>query len=192
MADRGFSWLNEPPRWHGDAGRLAVSTGNETDFWRHTYYGFRPDNGHAWLKPVEGDFTASAEVTGDYRHLYDQAGLMLRLDRRNWIKTGIEFTDGIMHFSVVVTRQVSDWSVIPLPDASPADRVRLRLSRHDDAVRVQYAIGDAAWRMARLAPFPAAKAKVGVMACSPQRSGFEAVFRDIEVGEAISRQLHQD
>jgi regulation of enolase protein 1 (concanavalin A-like superfamily) len=46
--------------------------------------------------------------------------------------------------------------------------------------------------MARLAPFPAAKAKVGVMACSPQRSGFEAVFRDIEVGEAISRQLHQD
>ena len=50
---------------------------------------------------------------------------MLRLDARNWIKCGIEYTDGMMHFSVVVTRGVSDWSVIPLPDmalSAPAFR----------------------------------------------------------------------
>lgn len=187
-----FSWLNEPPGWHGDASQLAVTTGGDTDFWRHTFYGFIRDDGHAWLQPVEGDFTLSAIVTGDYRHLYDQAGLMLRLDERNWIKTGIEYTDGLMHFSVVVTRDVSDWSVIPLPQASPQDELHVRLTRHDDAVRVQYAIGDQAWQMARLAPFSAAPAKVGVMACSPQRAGFEATFRDIAVGPPISRQLHAD
>ena len=127
-------------------------------------------------RPVEGDFTASADVTGDYRHLYDQAGLMLRVDERDWIKTGIEFTDGMMHFSVVVTREVSDWSVIPLQGAKPTDELHVRLTRHDDAVRVQFAIGDAAWQMARLAAFPAAPARVGVMACSPQRAGFRQAF----------------
>ncbi len=185
-----FAWLNEPPSWSGDERQFQFATGAETDFWRHTFYGFVRDNGHAFLTPVQGDFTASAIVTGDYQHLYDQAGLMLRIDEKNWVKTGIEYTDGLMHFSVVVTREVSDWSVVPLPDANPKDEIGVRLTRHDDAIRIQYSINGSAWQMARLAPFHAADAKVGVMACSPQRADFSARFRDITVGRAISRQLH--
>jgi regulation of enolase protein 1 (concanavalin A-like superfamily) len=117
---------------------------------------------------------------------------MLRLDEKNWVKTGIEYTDGLMHFSVVVTREVSDWSVIPLHKAKPADDIHVRLTRHGDAVRVQYAIAGGAWQMARLAPFPADDALVGVMACSPERAGFTASFHEIEVGPAIARQLHGD
>ncbi|MGO4839299.1 DUF1349 domain-containing protein, partial [Rhizobiaceae sp. 2RAB30] len=162
-----FAWLNPPPSWQGDETALELTTGEATDFWRHTFYGFLRDNGHAFLRPVAGDFTASATVMGDYEHLYDQAGLMLRIDHRTWIKTGIEFTDGLMHFSVVVTREVSDWSVIPLPQATPRDPVHVRLTRHDDAVRIQYSVAGSPWQMARLAPFPAADAQVGVMACSP-------------------------
>ena len=188
----GFSWLNEPPQWRREANGLSLVTGENTDFWRRTFYGFVRDDGHALLTSVSGDFSASATVVGKYQHLYDQAGLMLRVDAANWIKTGIEYTDGLMHFSVVVTRDVSDWSVIPLPDATPSDRLRVRLTRHDDAVRVQYAINDAVWQMARLAPFTAADAQVGVMACSPQRAGFEARFNDIAVGPPIPRQLHDD
>ena len=55
----------------------------------------------------------------------------------------------------------------------------MRLTRHGDAVRVQYAVGGRSWQMARLAPFSDADAEVGVMACSPERSGFQARFRDI-------------
>jgi len=187
-----FAWLNEPPAWSGDASRLELMTGKDTDFWRHTFYGFVRDDGHGWLTPVEGDFTASATVTGDYRHLYDQAGLMLRIDERNWIKTGIEFTDGLMHFSVVVTRDVSDWSVTPLLEAKPTDALHVRLTRHGDAVRVQYALNHEPWQMARLAPFSSAPARAGVMACSPQRAGFQVTFRDISIGPAISRELHAD
>jgi regulation of enolase protein 1 (concanavalin A-like superfamily) len=187
-----FQWLNEPASWEGDEASLALATDEATDFWRHTFYGFVRDNGHAFLKPVSGDFTASAIVTGEYEQLYDQAGLMLRVDERNWIKTGIEFTDGLMHFSVVVTREASDWSVIPLMNARPQDEVGVRLTRHGDAVRVQYSVGGAAWQMARLAPFSADDAEVGVMACSPERGGFRARFRDIAVGPAIDRQLHAE
>jgi uncharacterized protein len=79
-----------------------------------------------------------------------------------------------------------------LPGATPADELTVRLTRHDDAVRIQYAIGVMDWRMARLAPFSAANARAGVMACSPQRDGFCTVFRNISIGQAISRQLHAD
>lgn len=185
-----FEWLNPPGRWSGDAGALEFETGERTDFWRETFYGFVRDDGHAWLAPVSGDFSLSATILGDYRELYDQAGLMLRLDERRWIKTGIEFTDGLMHFSVVVTNGVSDWSVIPLSQASPENPVFVRLTRHGDAVRVQFHLGDGSWQMARLAPFAADDARAGVMACSPQRAGFRARFRDIAIGPAISRDLH--
>jgi regulation of enolase protein 1 (concanavalin A-like superfamily) len=187
-----FRWLNEPPSWSADGDALTLVTGERTDFWQHTFYGFRRDSGHAFLKPVSGDFTASATITGAYETLYDQAGLMLRIDATHWVKTGIEFTDGLMHFSVVVTNPVSDWSVIPLHDAGPADDVHLRLTRHGDAIRVQYAIGSASWQMARLAPFPDADAEVGPTACSPERAGFRASFRAVAIGPAIDRKLHAD
>lgn len=190
MMARTFHWLNPPADWEGDETGLTVTTDNATDFWRHTHYGFVRDNGHAYLSAVKGDFTASAIVVGGYDKLYDQAGLMLRIDQRSWIKTGIEYTDGLMHFSVVVTRGVSDWSVIPLAGARPEMPVRIRLTRHGDAVRIQYALESAPWQMARLAPFSSADAQVGVMACSPERAGFTARFEKIEIGPPISRQLH--
>ena len=188
----GFHWLNEPAAWDGNASRLRLTTDAKTDFWRETFYGFIRDSGHAWLRPVDGDFSASATFTGGYEALYDQAGLFLRVDESNWIKAGIEFTDGLMHFSVVVTRGVSDWSVIPLPEAGPADAISVRLTRHGDAVRVQYSVSGGAWAMARLCPFSPASADVGVMACSPERQGFRAEFRDIAIGPPIARALHAD
>lgn len=185
-----FFWLNEPSQWSGDTRRLALRTEANTDFWRRTFYGFERDSGHAYLAPVKGDFTASAIVLGRYETLYDQAGLMLRVDETNWIKCGIEYTDGLMHFSVVVTRGVSDWSVIPLHGVSPDDPLSVRLTRHADAVRVQFRFGQAGWQMARLCPFLADDAAVGVMACSPERAGFAATFCDIAIGPPIARTLH--
>ncbi|HMF67517.1 MAG TPA: DUF1349 domain-containing protein [Phyllobacterium sp.] len=185
-----FSWLNEPAAFSGDANELNITTKEKTDFWQQTFYGFERDNGHAYLTPVSGDFTANVTVCGDYQQLYDQAGLMLRIDQRNWIKTGIEYTDGLMHFSVVVTNGTSDWSVIPLHGSSTTDEVAVRLTRHDDAVRVQFSVNGAAWQLARLAPFSSADASVGIMACSPERGGFEVVFREFSVGPAIARNLH--
>lgn len=192
MALDGFDWLNEPENWQATESGLRLTTGYETDFWRKTFYGFTRDSGHAYVTPVSGDFSASVTVTGDYEALYDQAGVMLRIDERRWMKTGIEFTDGIMHFSVVVTDETSDWSVIPLLDATPETPVGVRVTRHDDAVRVQFHLGDQVWKMARLFRFTARDARIGMTACSPTRAGFQARFADFTVGPAISRDLHAE
>ena len=183
-------WLNEPAVWEANDTTLTLVTENATDFWRRTFYGFIRDTGHACLQPVAGDFSASVTVSADYQALYDQAGIMFRIDETCWIKAGIEFTDGMMHFSTVVTRDVSDWSVIPLAAATPETEVSIRLTRHDDAVRIQFHLGDEKWQMARLCPFPSADAMVGITACTPERAGLSVRFEGFEVGPAISRNLH--
>jgi regulation of enolase protein 1 (concanavalin A-like superfamily) len=177
----GMEWLNEPPAWREEAGALHIMTGERTDFWRRTHYGFIRDDGHARLIQAEGDFAAEVAFRGAYSELYDQAGLMLRLDAENWIKAGIEFVSGRRMLSVVVTREVSDWSTMPCP--SDADWIRLRLTRIGSAVHVHWAeaIEPASWRMLRLAFFPEGQAGVGPMCCSPQRAGFEASFRGFAI-----------
>lgn len=187
-----FAWHNVPPWWRAAESGLKLVTANRTDFWQTTFYGFERDNGHAFLKAVRSDFTVSAKLTGAYEQLYDQMGVMLRVDERFWIKAGVEFTDGLMHLSTVVTREASDWSVVPLPSATPKDEVAVRLTRHGGAIRVQFSIADAPWQLARLSPFPDQDARAGIMACSPEREGFTAQFWAVTIGPPIARQLHAD
>lgn len=195
MSDGGFEalrWLNAPLESELSGGALRVKTRKATDFWQRTFYGFRRDTGHFLFKEVSGDFTASVRFIGQYESLYDQAGLMLRIDDAHWVKTGIEYTDGERHLSVVVTNEYSDWSVLPYRAAAP--EVSIRLTRHGEAIRVQYADpASGKWVMARLAYLPPQDpVQIGIMCCSPEREGFEVTFRDFTVGPAIDRALHED
>ncbi|RWM27433.1 DUF1349 domain-containing protein [Mesorhizobium sp.] len=186
----GMTWLNPPPHHTFGDGTLHVRTGKDTDFWRETFYGFRRDNGHFLYRPVATDFSVEVTVKGEYKVLYDQAGLMVRLSETHWIKAGVEYTDGLAYFSVVVTNDQSDWSLVGI-DADP-NGVRIRLTRHAEAIRVQYLDAeDGHWKPVRLAYFPASRSvDVGVMCCSPQREGFEVSFSDFVIGPPVSRELH--
>lgn len=185
----GAAWTNPPPDWSVDAGdALHARSGPRTDFWRRTFYGFERDDGHALLRPRTGDFTAVLMVEGEYRELYDQAGLMIRARPDAWIKFGIELTDGVAHLSAVVTNGVSDWSAAPI---ALDGAVALRATRLGDAVLLQHdADGIGAWRMARLAPFVDEGVGVGPYLCSPQREGFEARFAGFDVTDPLVRELH--
>jgi regulation of enolase protein 1 (concanavalin A-like superfamily) len=106
-------WINEPPAHRRKGKALVVVTGKETDFWNNTFYGFRHQNGHFFAHDIAGDFSLTIKFSASYGTLYDQAGAMLQVDENNWLKCGVEFTDGHRQFSVVVTRDdQSDWSVM--------------------------------------------------------------------------------
>lgn len=181
-----WTWLNPPTRWapHGD--RLDVTTDTDTDFWVTTHYGFVRDTGHALLRPASARFRLRVTFEGDYREQYDQAGLLLRLDENNWIKTGVEYVDGHQQISAVVTREVSDWNVAPLERISPTvTPVTLEMRRENDTVTVHYGTGGAAPEtMLRLAYFPPGPgARAGVMCASPDGKGFTARFSGLEYQE---------
>jgi regulation of enolase protein 1 (concanavalin A-like superfamily) len=186
----GAAWLNPPPAWERTAEALTFETGDRTDFWRDTLYGFQRDSGHALLVPMEGDFTAHVGFDGDYHALYDQAGLMLRQDEAHWIKAGIELSDGVANLSVVVTREASDWSTLALGPAPGPQR--LRLTRTGGAVVIQARNAANRWQLLRVAPFPEGPARIGPMACSPERAGFRARFTEFTLGPAVDHALHDE
>ena len=175
-------WLNAPKQAVASPGKLHVQVESGTDFWRVTHYGFIRDNGHFYYQEQEGDFMAKVKVVGHYRELYDQAGLMIRLDEKNWIKTGIEYVKGVQNVSAVVTREVSDWSVVPRQDSPPA--VWLTLLRKGDYVEIQYSFDNKDFKMLRLAyfpPTPGQKVQIGLMCAAPDGKGFPVDFEGFTV-----------
>ncbi len=183
-------WLNVPPGHREDEGKLVLVSGRETDFWNNTFYGFRHTNGHARLTPVTGDFSLTVDFSAPYATLYDQAGAMLFVDADNWLKCGVEFTDGRRNFSVVVTRDdQSDWSVMPL-DGPPEAPVTLRLTRHAEALRVEIRQAGT-FHLVRLAflRMPAT-VEAGPMCCSPLGERLEATFHAVRFEAPIARELH--
>ncbi|MEO0945511.1 MAG: DUF1349 domain-containing protein [Pseudomonadota bacterium] len=183
-------WHSEPPNWALTETMLSLTTGEKTDFWQDTFYGFHRDDGHFLGLEIAGDFTAVVGFDADYETLYDQAGMMMRLDARNWLKTGIEFSDDVTNFSTVVTRDGrSDWSVVAVPAVSGVQHVRL--TRVAGAIIAHFREPNDTWRLMRLADFPAeASVAVGPMACSPERAGLDVRFSMFEIGGAIDDPLH--
>ncbi len=153
-----------------------MTTGLETDFWRHTSYGFVHHSGHALLAPLADNEAVDLSFRGAFTHPFDQAGILVWADEAHWIKCGVEFADGVLGLGAVVTNDVSDWSTAPV-DQWVGQTVHLRISRRGDAVTIRARIPDSPWRLVRLAPIdPALAWQVGPFAASPSREGLEVSF----------------
>ena len=177
---QAMQWYNEPPQWHQEKDVIHVTAGAETDFWRHTHYGFIRDTGNFYYQEVSGNFTAEVKITGDYRSLYDQAGLMIRESETIWLKCGIEFVESVQNVSVVVTRGYSDWSVTPL--VVPPVSLWLRVMRRAETVEVQYSLDGEDYTMLRLAYLTESpNVQVGLMCAAPQGEGFVVQFEGFKL-----------
>ncbi len=151
-----------------------------TDFWRKTHYGFTVDDGPFCYLEVGGEFEAKVKITGEYKNRFDQMGLMIRKDEKNWIKTGIEFVNNEINLSAVVTIKRSDWSIVELIDNPKS--VWLKVIRIEDAIQIMYSINNQDFILMRLAYFPEnTPVMVGLTAASPDGKGFQALFENFEI-----------
>ncbi|MFG6206100.1 DUF1349 domain-containing protein [Pseudomonas retamae] len=182
-------WLNEPKIWSTDGSELSVTTDENTDFWRGTYYGFCRHSGHFFGAKIIGDFTAQIRVKGDFKELYDQAGLMVLIDDQRWIKTGVEVNDEAVVSSSVLTNGLSDWAVSSA--LTRGNEFWLRITVAHGSVRVQISEDNIVWPLVRLAAFPVAEHYlVGPMCCTPEREGLRLSFSEFSVGPALKKELH--
>ncbi|WP_430257685.1 DUF1349 domain-containing protein [Neorhizobium sp. IRS_2294] len=182
-------WLNQPANSDASDIALSVTTDASTDFWRETHYGFVRDNGHFYAFQADGDFTAQVRVQAHFEHLYDQAGLMVRLDERRWVKTGIEFSDGYGLLGSVLTDEASDWATGRY-DGDPSD-FWIRVTVQSGVLRIQASGDGKTWPLVRLCPFQKADHYfVGPMCCTPERAGLEVRFSEWQLGPALGKDLH--
>ena len=175
-----MKWLNEPLQWEIQHDTVKVTSEPDTDFWRITHYEFIRDSGHFYYQQIIGDFVAKVKVSGNYRDLYDQAGLMVRLNETVWLKCGIELVEGVQQISAVVTRDYSDWSIVPMPDNPAA--IWLRVTRKGSAIEVSYSLDAKEYTMLRMAYLTSVEAvEVGIMCASPEGRGFSTTFEQLEI-----------
>ena len=175
-----MKWFNEPASAKQTGDQLLVTTKPKTDYWRKTFYDYVTDNGHFFYLPVTGDFTLECRVAGKYAALYDQAGLMVRIDSSNWLKCGLELVDGIGHASVVVTRDFSDWSTVR--GIITKEPLWWRIVHKGSSLEVLYALDGKNFVSTRLGYLPLqASLDAGIMCCSPEGTGFDATFDEIRL-----------
>lgn len=175
-----MKWFNEPASAKQSGDQIIVTTKPKTGYWRKTFYDYVTDNGHFFFLPVTGDFTLESRVAGKYAALYDQAGLMVRVDASNWLRCGIELVDGIGHASVVVTRDFSDWSTIR--GITAKEPLWWRIVRKGSSLEVLYSLDAKNFISTRLGYLPLPSAvDAGIMCCSPEGSGFDATFNQLRL-----------
>ena len=175
-----MNWLNEPSSWKVKDGNLKMNVTPESDFWLKTHYGFTVDDGPFYYTTRGGEFEVSVKISGSYKTRFDQMGLMLRIDEEHWIKTGIEYVDGVYNFSTVVTDVYSNWSVIEL-NGKP-ESIWIKAVRRIDAVEIFYSLDGVKYKMSNVAYLSDKKlVMVGMMAASPDGDGFDALFEDFFV-----------
>ncbi len=175
-----MEWYNEPDNWEVKNTDLIMDVTPKSDYWRNTHYGFIVDDGPFYYSQRGGEFEVTVKIIGDYKTRYDQMGLMLRIDEKNWIKTGIEYVDGIYKYSTVVTNEYSSWSVLELTGKPEA--VWIKAIRRNDSVEIFFSLDGNTFQMSNLAYFPANKiAMVGMVAASPDGDGFKAIFKNFKI-----------
>jgi regulation of enolase protein 1 (concanavalin A-like superfamily) len=181
-----MSWLNPPAQESYTDGGVTARSKGRTDFWRKTFYGYITDNGHFLNTRIAGDFMFQARVDGNYAALYDQAGLMVRLDETTWMKCGTELVEGERWASVVFTRDFSDWST--MPDLTQVGPVYWRVVRKKDSIEAQCSRDGEKYLTIRQGYFPAkAEVMVGVMVASPEGTGLDATFDQLLLEKTSKR-----
>jgi uncharacterized protein len=175
-------WLNRPPRAGIRSGELVVEAAKGSDAWRTTSYGFVRDSAHALLTDLPDGMACEVSFRCDFDQLFDQAGVLVRIDERTWIKAGVEHSDGALQASVVATSGMSDWSVSPVPSWAGRE-VTVRASRSGTAVTVRVRPGDEPWRLLRVTPMdPDSAAYAGPYCCAPERDGLVVTFTGWWIG----------
>lgn len=175
-----MQWLNEPETWQTDGGTLTMDVTPHTDYWRISHYGFTVDDAPFIYSTYGGEFEAKVRISGDYVSRFDQACMMIRVDKENYIKAGIEYVDGHFNLSTVVTHHTSDWSVIRLERDVPY--VWIKAVRRLDAVEIFFSFDDREYTMMRNCWLQDnTPVMVGLMAACPDGEGFKARFEGFKV-----------
>jgi regulation of enolase protein 1 (concanavalin A-like superfamily) len=194
-------WINQPQHFTIDREAITITTEPNTDFWQRTYYGFQNDNAPAILLTSDHNFSFTTKVSFNYQARFDQAGVIIYMDRGNWFKASVEYenTDMSRLGSVVTNQGYSDWATT---DISTINSIWYRLSRRGADFLIEHSFNGEDFKQMRIFHLFAlgdteANAKLtpqeiftqsihfGIYACSPLDSSFTATFEYLSLTDSL-------
>jgi regulation of enolase protein 1 (concanavalin A-like superfamily) len=137
-----------------------------------------PDAGRFAGLPPAGDFTLAAQVSVDFRSMYDAGVLVLHAGERTWAKLCFEYSPQLRPTAVtVVTRGTSDDCNSFEVDGNT---LWLRITRSGTAWAFHASADGTWWRLLRYFALPGAdRVLAGFLAQSPAGDGCIATFDHI-------------
>ncbi|HEX3077750.1 MAG TPA: DUF1349 domain-containing protein [Lachnospiraceae bacterium] len=179
-------WIHEPKNYLIEEDRIEIITEPDTDYWQRTYYGFRNDNAPTLLVETDEKFFSFVVKTEfHYKNRFDQCGVIIYQDSDNWIKGSIEYENKEYQRlgSVVTNHGYSDWATTDI--VTDQNVMYYRLSRRDNDLCIENSWDGNYYKQMRIAHLFQGndKIQIGVYACSPQKSSFQAVFSEIAFTE---------
>lgn len=181
-----LSWTREPESYSIEEDRIEIVTRPHTDLWQRTYYHFRNDNAPVLqLETDEKYFSFTVKTEFESKHRFDQCGVVMYLDRENWLKASVEYeNESFQHLGSVVTNMgYSDWATTEI-DASRKS-MWYRLSRREDDYCIECSDDGLRFRQMRICHMwhGGGTVSFGIYACSPEESSFRACFTNMEITE---------
>jgi uncharacterized protein len=175
-----FYWFNEGKDYFCDQG-LVIKTEGDTDFWQKTHYGFERDNGHCLFTKAGGDFSFAGHFEFDPQNVYDQCGLMVRVDQKNWIKVSTEYENNEISRlgSVVTNLGYSDWATTDI--SSDIRSMWYRISKKGNDFLIENSLDGEVWKQMRITHLhkECDALEIGIYACSPQDGSFTCRIKEV-------------
>lgn len=182
---KDYEWLNRPKKFAFTRDSLIIETEPGTDFWQRTYYGFQNNNAPAFLTKLDSDFTFQVKTEFEETSFrYDQCGAFLLVDDENWIKISVEYeNEKIARLGTVVTNLgYSDWATTDIP--ADISEMWYRVSRRGQDFFIENSFDGKQYKQMRMLHLHKnfETIRVGIYACSPLQSSFNAVFTEFKIG----------
>ena len=176
-------WIFEPKRHLVTDSKIVITTEPRTDFWQRTYYGFKNDNAPSILQTVKDKyFSFTVKTEFNSAHRFDQCGVIIYQDSENWFKSSIEYEneDYQRLGSVVTNHGYSDWATTDIP--SNNKHMYYRLSRRESDYCIENSDDGINFKQMRIFHLfeGDGEVNVGLYACSPEESSFNATFTEME------------
>jgi regulation of enolase protein 1 (concanavalin A-like superfamily) len=174
----GFAWMNEPPDWGFEDGRLHIAAPPNTDLFRHPGGEIVITNAPFLYYVAQGDFTVSSRIGYDRKEISDAGGIVLYSNAENWAKLAFEHSNRVPTVVSLNTRGVSD-------DANgeviEEDEVYLRATRMGRRFAFHFSRDGKLWILVRHFYLEAPDViRVGVCAQSPHGDGCRTTFAYLE------------
>ena len=181
-------WINKPKKFIISKEKIVITTEEKTDFWQRTHYGFRNDNAPAFLFKTDREtFSFVVKTAFNSKKVYDQCGIIIYQNSDNWFKASIEYENEIYQRlgSVVTNNGYSDWATTDIE--AGINEMYYRLSRMGKDFCLENSTDGVNFKQMRIFHLFEAENEIniGIYACSPTDSTFDAVFTEINFSDSV-------
>lgn len=177
----GVYWINEPEEWSQLRTTVEMRIPPGTNFWRMTKTDKCVDNAPFYFLEMQSDFEVRCKIKADYEAPDDQAGIMVRVDEKNWINCGIKMIGDVPHMFATVTHDYSDMSMHPLPDLP--EYMWVHAKKIGDGLEVYISQDSFDWMQIRQGDISIDSIlQIGLYAASPNSDeGLDVIFEDFMI-----------